>query len=254
MRVIFLGDKLKTALITGASGGIGKAIVKAFLSQGYFVLGQYNSNEQAMIELKDDLKVQGLSDYFFAIKADLSKSQGVNHLFETVSKSFKSIDVLVNNAGVDLYKLVTDTSEEEWDYSFNVNVKAGFMLSKLFLPAMICKQKGKIIFVSSIWGNNGASMEAVYSASKWAVNGFCKSLAKEVASSGITVNCVSPGVVDTKMNERFNQEEVQSLIEATPLGRMCKPEEVASLITFLASESADFITGANITIDGGFTL
>ncbi len=244
---------MKTALVTGASGGIGKAIVKEFISNGYFVVAQYNKNYKGIQELVEELP-ENQREYLFTISADFNIKGEAQKLFDKVSKSFRHIDVLVLNAGKDLYKLYTDTTEEEWDSLFSVNVKANFMLSKLFLPEMISRQSGNIIFVSSIWGNNGASMEVCYSATKASLIGLTKSLAKEVSYSKINVNCVCPGVVDTPMNSRFSQEEMSEIISSTPMGRTCSPEEVASLIYYLTTEKAKFITGQTITIDGGFTL
>ena len=244
---------MKTALVTGASGGIGKAIVKEFISNGYFVVAQYNKNYKGIQELIEELP-ENQREYLFAISADFNVKGEAQKLFDKVRESFKHIDVLVLNAGKDLYKLYTDTTEEEWDSLFNVNVKANFMLSKLFLPEMISRQSGNIVFVSSIWGNNGASMEVGYSATKASLIGLTKSLAKEVSYSKINVNCVCPGVVDTPMNSRFTQEEMNEIISSTPMGRTCSPQEVASLIYYLTTETAKFITGQTITIDGGFTL
>lgn len=250
----FYRDIMKTALITGASGKIGSETVKKFLLDGYFVIGQYNHGENEIKTLKSSLEKDGLDQMFFPIKCDLAVKQEVDNLIETIKKSFKYIHSLVNNAGVDLYKLLTETTEEEWDYLFNVNVKSAFLLTKAFLPSMIERKAGKIVFVSSIWGQVGGSMESVYSATKGAMISFCKALAKEVGLSNINVNCVCPGVIDTPMNDRFTIEEKEQLCRDCALGRMGKPEEVASLIGFLCSDQADYITGQSITIDGGFTL
>ena len=245
---------MKTALITGASGKIGLATVKRFLSDGYFVIGQFNKGQTAIETLKAELEKSGLDQTFFSVPCDLSDSQSVDGLIKWALDNFKHIDVLVCNAGVDLYKLATETTLQEWDYLFNVNVRSAHSLTKAFLPAMISRQNGKILFVSSIWGQVGGSMESCYSASKSALIGYCKALAKEVGLSKVNVNCVCPGVIDTPMNDRFSLEEKAQLISATPLGRMGTPEEVANLIHFLCSDKADFITGQAITIDGGFTL
>ena len=245
---------MKTALVTGVSGGIGNAIAKTLIKNGYFVLGQYNSDENSVNDLKAQLQKEGLLDYFFAYKADFSVKGEVEKLYQQISTSFKRIDALILNAGVDLYKLVVDTQESEYDRLFDINLKSGFMLSKLFLPKMTEYKKGRIVFVSSIWGQRGASMEAVYSASKWAQIGFAKSLALEVASTGVTVNCVCPGVVDTKMNSHFTNQEMQDILSGIPAGRLCSPQEVADLVAFLTSDLAGYITGQDITIDGGFTL
>ena len=244
---------MKTALVTGASGGIGRAIVKEFISNGYFVIAQYNKNYKGIQKLVEELP-ESQKEYLFTISADFNVKGEAQKLFDKVSESFKHIEVLVLNAGKDLYKLYTDTTEEEWDSLFNVNVKANFMLSKLFLPEMISRQSGNIVFVSSIWGNNGASMEVCYSATKASLIGLTKSLAKEVSYSKINVNCVCPGVVDTPMNSRFTTEEMEEIISSTPMGRTCSPQEVAKLVYFLTTNDAKFITGQTITIDGGFTL
>lgn len=245
---------MKVALITGVSGGLGKSVAKKFIDEGYFVVGSFNSGEKRISEFISELEKENKQDYFFPIKADFNSAESVTALYNIATKSFKHFDVLVNCAGVDLYKTFTDTTEKEWDNVFNVNVKSAFILTKEVLKGMIERKSGKIIFISSIWGNSGASMESVYSASKSALIGLTKSLAKEEAESGITVNCVCPGVIDTKMNDMFTESEKADLIEKTPLHRFGKPNEVAELVYFLASESADFITGEVITLDGGFTL
>lgn len=245
---------MKIALVTGASGGIGSAITKNFLKDGYFVIGQYNTGKERIDALVKQVQEMGFADYFYAVKTDFNKTDEVERLYENISKSFKHIDALVLNAGADLYKLAIDTDECEWEYLFNVNVKSAFSLTKRFLPCMMQKEKGKIIFISSIWGQNGACMESVYSSTKFALIGYAKSLAKEVGGSGITVNCVCPGLVDTPMNARLSKEELKQVIDITPISRICKPEEVANLVSYLASDKADFITGQAITIDGGFTL
>lgn len=245
---------MKTALITGASGGIGSTLVKKFIDDGCFVLGQYNLGEERIRELKEYLRENNQLDYFFSIKADLNTQDGTRTVCKAVDENFGFVDLLINNAGVDLYKLATDTTEEDFDEVMNVNFKASFMLSKHVLRSMIARERGKIIFVSSIWGIAGACMESVYSASKSALSGLAKSLAKEVGRSNITVNCVAPGVINTPMNGCFNEQEISELISKTPLNRLGMPEEVADLVMFLASDRANFITGQTITVDGGFIL
>lgn len=244
---------MKTALITGASGGIGRATAIKFLQNGYFVIAQYNTDIDGIKQLNNSLTKEQ-SQRLFTIKADFNNADGVNKMISDVLKSFARLDVVVNNAGVGLYKLITQTEEGEWDKLFNVNVKSAFIISKRVLPAMINAGHGSIINVSSMWGNVGASMEVGYSASKSALIGFSKALAKEVAPSGIRVNCVCPGVIDTKMNARFSEEDILQLKEQTPLGRIGSAQEVANLIYFLSSEEASFITGQTISCDGGFSL
>ena len=245
---------MKIALITGASSGIGRATAKKFALNGYFVIAHYNSNLKGIESLVIELEKEGITGTIFAVQADFSIPSSVKEMVEKVKASFKHIDVIVNNAGAGLYKLITDTTETEWDMLFNVNVKSTYLLTNAFLDGMIERKNGKIINVSSIWGQSGASMEVGYSASKSAIIGYTKALAKELAPSGILVNCVCPGVIDTQMNGRFNQAEINELKDQTPLGRLGKPEEVAELIYFLGSENANFITGQIITADGGFIL
>lgn len=245
---------MKTALITGVSGKIGKEIAKKFIENGYFVMGVYNRNENSIKELNGYLSEKNLSDYFVAVQADISTIQGVDYVTGRFRENFSHIDVLVNNAGVDLIKLCSDTTEEEYDEVFNVNVKASYFFASNFIADMVSRQNGKIIFVSSIWGVSGASMESAYSASKFALVGLTKSLAKELGESNINVNCVCPGVIDSPMNDVFSSEEKQELINRTPLKRMGEAKEVASVVYYLSSDEASFITGQAITLDGGFTL
>ena len=244
---------MKTVLITGASGGIGIATVKKFMSEGYFVIATYNSSPQPLKELRESYKGD---DYYrlFAVEMDFENEKSVDLAFEEIKKSFKHIDVVVNNAGKSLNKLITETSESEWNSLFSVNVKSAFMVNNKVLPTMIERKSGSIINVSSIWGKVGASMEVAYSASKSALIGYTRALAKEVGVSGIRVNCVCPGVIATKMNAKLSREDIENLCEETPLKRIGTPQEVAELIYFLASDKASFITGECITIDGGLTL
>ncbi len=240
---------MKIAFISGASGGIGKATVKKFIENGYYVIGQYNSDYASIKELTDTYP-----ENFFSIKIDLTSTEEIQSALSNLDKSFKHIDVVVNNAGTALYKLITDTTVQDWDKLFSVNMKSVYLINNHALKSMISNCKGKIVNVSSIWGISGASMEVAYSASKGAMISYTKALAKELAPSGINVNCVCPGVIDTKMNARLNDDEIQDIKNQTPLGRFGKAEEVADLIWFLCSEKSDFITGQVITVDGGFVL
>lgn len=240
--------------MTGASGGIGRAIAKKFIDNGYFVIGQYNSNRESIDSFYTQLKEQGKSDYFYSIKADLSKTEDIENMMQNIFTSFKSIDVLVNNAGVSLTKLITDTTETDWDKMFNVNVKSAYLITKNVLKGMISKKSGKIINISSMWGLVGSSMEVCYSASKASLIGFTKALAKEVGPSNINVNCVCPGVIDTPMNSHLTKQDLIDLANETPLNRIGTAEEVADLVYFLASENSKFITGQVISCDGGFTI
>jgi 3-oxoacyl-[acyl-carrier protein] reductase len=245
---------LKVALITGASGGIGRETAIKFAKNGYFVIAQYNTNKNGIDSLISTLSEQGVKDMVFGVQADFTDLNSIDNMMAIIGKSFKHIDVLVNNAGTGLYKLITQTSVSEWKKVFDVNVTSIYYLTNLVLNGMIDAKKGKIINVSSIWGNSGASMEVAYSASKSAVIGYTKALAKEVAPSKINVNCVCPGVIDTPINARFSYEDMQVLKEETPLGRIGEPTDISELVYFLADEKSDFITGQVVACDGGFSL
>ena len=244
---------MKTALITGASGGIGLALVKKFIQDGYFVICQYHS-EKGGEKLRRELTENGLTERAYFCRVDFSKEKEVQDFAEKVICDFKHVDLLINNAGVDLYETITDTSLEKFNYVNSVNYTSAFILTKAVLNEMISRRNGNIINISSVWGIAGASMETVYSASKSALIGFTKALAKEVAPSNVRVNCICPGVIDTPMNDCFNAEEKAQIISEIPLGRMGKPQEVAELCAFISSSKAEYITGQIITIDGGYIL
>ena len=245
---------MKVALVTGASGGIGKAVALKFIKEGYFVVGTYNKGKEKIDAFLEELKENNLSDYFFPIKADLCDEKEVNAVTEKVLKDFGHVDAIIHSAGVDLYKLFNETTVKEWDYVFNVNVKSAFIITKNLLDSMLERKTGKIIFISSVWGKVGACMETVYSASKATLIGLTKALSKEVSPNGINVNCVCPGVIDTPMNDCFNAIEKAQILSEIPSNRFGKPEEVAELVYFLCSESAEYINGQIITQDGGYTL
>ncbi len=245
---------MKTALITGVSGGIGKATAKKFIDNGYFVIGQYNSNKKSIDDFYLELEKENKSDYFFAVKADLSDSEQIYKMMDTIEKSFKHLSVLVNNAGISLTKLITETTESEWDKIFSVNLKSTYLITNRVLRGMIESKCGKIVNISSMWGINGSSMEVAYSSTKAGLIGYTKALAKEVGYSGINVNCVCPGVIDTPMNAHLTAEDINELKEQTPLNRIGSAEDVANLIYFLCSSDADFITGQVVSVDGGFAL
>lgn len=238
--------RMKNVLITGGSRGIGAECVKKFAKEGCRVFLNYN---------KSDEKAKKLSESTGAvlIKGDISKAEEVEKIKELVH-SYGKISVIVNNAGIAEQKLFSDISENDWDRMFDVNIKGMFFITKAFLPDMIHEKKGKIINISSIWGIAGASCEVHYSASKAAVIGFTKALAKEVGPSGINVNCVAPGVVDTEMNSNLDDKIKEELCEETPLCRMGMAEEIAQLIYFLSSDKADFITGQIISPNGGIVI
>ena len=237
-----------TVLITGASRGIGAAAARLFAQKGWQVAANYCQSE------KEARALAASHPGILAVQADVADRGQVDRMTKEVLHQFGNIDVLINNAGIAQQKLFTDVTETEWERLFSVNVTGVFHCCQAVLPGMIRRQRGKILNLSSIWGMTGASCEVAYSAAKAAVIGLSKALAKEVGPSGITVNCVAPGVIDTQMNAALDDETRAGLREETPLGVLGKPEDVANLLFFLASEQADFITGQVISPNGGFVI
>lgn len=236
----------KTALITGASRGIGQAIAEAYAAAGYHLVLTCSQTLPQLQELTDRLAATyGISCQ--AIQADMGNFADVKKVFEPIS----SLDVLINNAGISHIGLLSDMSVEEWQRVMSVNLDALFYTSKLAIPLMLQKHAGKIINISSVWGNVGASMEVAYSASKGGVNTFTKALAKELAPSNIQVNAIACGVIDTAMNACISPEDMEVLCAEIPADRIGKPEEVAKLALQLA-EAPEYMTGQIITIDGGW--
>ncbi len=242
----------KTVLITGASCGIGRAAAKKFAGEGYRVVLNYHRSREAAHRLESELQKAGSA--VLALQADVADPAQVEAMFRRAGEAFGLIDTLVCNAGIAEQKLFTDITEEDWARMMNINVSGAFRCCKAALPGMIQEKRGKIVLVSSIWGIAGASCEVHYSASKAALIGMTKALAKEVGPSGICVNCVAPGVTATKMNEGLSEETLLALREETPLGRIGTPAEIAEAIFFLASEKADFITGQVLSPNGGFVI
>lgn len=239
--------KKKNVLITGGSKGIGAACCVLFAQKGYNVILNYNKNAARAGEISEKYGC-------FAVGADISKKSEVSAMADIVHEKFGDIDVLVNNAGVSGRLLFSDIDEDEWDRVFNVNVKGTYLVTRAFLPDMIRKKSGKIINISSVWGMTGASCEVHYSASKGAVIAFTKALAKELAPSGINVNCVAPGVIDTDMNADFDAEDMECIYDMIPVGRIGTPAEVASCVYFLASEDSAYLTGQIISPNGGTVI
>lgn len=229
-------------LITGGSRGIGAAIAEKFAAQGDTVVINYRTNDAAAQAVAQKLGA-------LAIKADVSDSADVTAMFDEIREKVGKVDVLVNNAGVEWEGLLTDMTEDEWDKLFDVNVKGAFLCSKAAIGDMLSKKCGRIINVSSMWGIAGASCEVAYSASKAALIGFTKALAKELAPSEITVNAVAPGCVDTDMMKHYTEDEMKDIISEIPLGRMADPREIADAVYFLSQSS--FITGEVLSVNGG---
>ncbi len=234
---------MRRALVTGGSRGIGAAVCRALARDGFEVLVNYREREREALELAEALRGR-------AVGFDVSDSAAVDAFFEAEGP----VDAVVANAGIALWKLFQDTTDGEWQRIFAVNTEGVFNVCRRAVPGMLRGGWGRIVTVSSMWGVRGASMETAYSASKAAVIGLTKALAKELGPSGITVNCVCPGVIDTDMNRFLDAETLEALREETPLGRLGAPEDVAETIAFFCSEKASFITGQVLSVAGGFAV
>lgn len=232
--------KMKTVLITGGVRGIGLSIARAFQKKGYRVCVTYSKDEESATLAR----AQGLETYL----CDVSDEKQVQNLFD----GFKSVDVLVNNAGISLVKQIQDVTYEEFQRVVAVNLGGAFLCAREATKKMLPKKSGLIVNISSVWGEVGGSCESVYSASKAGLLGFTKALAKELGYSGIRVNSVSPGVIDTRMNARFSAEDLRLLQEEIPMGRMGTGDDVANAVLFL--EENDYVTGVDIPVNGGFSV
>ena len=231
----------KRALVTGGSRGIGASCVRTLARDGFDVVINYLNSEKKAFALAEETGGQ-------ALKADVSDAVAVKDMFQKAGP----VDVLVCSAGIGFRGLFTETLPEQWRKVFSVNVDGAYNACFAALPYMIHQHWGRIVLISSMWGRWGASCEVAYSASKAAMIGMGKALAKEVGPSGITVNCVAPGVIDTDMNRDLAEEDIEQLADSTSLMRLGTPEDVAETVSFLASERASFITGQTIGVDGGF--
>ena len=237
----------KRILITGASRGIGKEIARTFAKEGYELYLICKNNLSAMQEVADELhNTYGTRSYCYA--ADLSDSIMLSYFLETLP----DMDVIINNAGISHVGLLTDMTLAEWNHIFQTNLTSVFIICQKLLPAMIRRGQGKIINISSVWGNAGASMEVAYSATKGGLNSFTKALAKELAPSNIQVNAIACGLINTDMNSGFSEEDLHSIIEEIPADRIGHPQEAARLCCMLA-EAPEYLTGQIITLDGGWT-
>lgn len=239
----------KTLLVTGGSRGIGRACALAFGKEGYNIAVNYNKSESSALSLKEELKQMGAECEIY--KADVSNSEEVKEMISRIVENFGGIDVLLNNAGIAQQKLFDTLTDEDYDKMFAVNTKGTFNCSREVSKIMLSNHRGSIINISSVWGALGASMEVHYSASKAAVIGMTKALSKELGPSGIRVNCITPGLIDTEMNAVHSEETLKAFADETALMRMGKAEDVANLAVFLASDKAGYITGQVIGVDGG---
>ena len=242
--------KNKVVLITGASNGIGKEISRVFANNGYIVIVNYNKSKDSAEKLVEELSNFGHTA--LAIKADVSNCNEVKDMVCQIIKTFGHIDVLINNAGICSSKLLIDEPIENIYNIINTNLIGTINCSKEVSLNMIKNGYGKIVNISSIWGLYGASNESVYSASKGGVIAFTKALSKELIYSGINVNCIAPGVVDTNMMKTFSDEELEQIKQEIPLKRLANPKEIAELALYLCGENSSYITGQIIQIDGGY--
>ncbi len=239
----------KTVLITGASRGIGAATAKAFAETGYKVAANYHTNAEAAQAL-----AQQWPGRIFPVQADVADRTQVEAMFETVRRELGPIDVLVCNAGIARQELFTSVTAQEWQRMFDVHLTGAFNCCQCALQDMLHQKWGRIVTVSSMWGQIGGSCEVAYSAAKAGLIGLTKALAKEEGPSGITVNCVAPGVIDTDMMAGFSQQDKEELAEETPVGRLGTPEQVAKAILFLAGDDAEYITGQVLGVNGGLVI
>lgn len=240
---------MKTVLITGGSRGIGAAAVAAFANAGWQVVLNYCSSEQAAKELAAHWPGRVL-----AVRADVRDRAQVENMFRKAEEVFGGVDALISNAGVAQQKLFTDLTAEEWQRMLDIHLTGAFHCCQCALPHMIHQKWGRILTVSSMWGQVGGSCEVAYSAAKAGLIGLTKALAQEEGPSGITVNCVAPGVIETDMMAGFSAEDKQALADETPVGTLGTPEQVADALLFLAGDNASYITGQVLGVNGGLVI
>jgi 3-oxoacyl-[acyl-carrier protein] reductase len=239
----------KTVLVTGASRGIGKAIAIKYAKKGYNVV--INCEKRAELLEKVKKEIEGYQTSCLSFIGDVGSFEVSTALFQEIKKTYGSVDILVNNAGISYLGLLTDMSSDDWDRLVRTNLTSVFNCCRLFVPDMVQQKKGAIVNISSVWGSAGASCEVAYSATKGGINAFTKALAKELAPSGIQVNAVACGAIDTEMNQFLSDEELLSLTEEIPAGRLGRAEEVADLVYSLTHKK-EYLTGQIIGLDGGW--
>lgn len=233
----------RIVIVTGGSRGIGEAICREFINNGDKVILNYKNSFEKALKIKEEL-----GENLYLIKADVGNMEEVRVMAEFCIGKFGRVDILVNNAGISQIKPFADITEEDWDNMININLKGVYNCTKSVIDSMIHQKSGKIINISSIWGETGASCEVHYSAAKAGVIGFTKALAKELALSNIQVNCITPGIIDTDMNSQFDMEELKTEVPCEKIGTA---KDVAKAVMFLASNEADYITGQILGVNGG---
>ena len=238
---------MKNVLITGGSRGIGRACVEKFAREGYTVSFIYNNSDAAASEISASMGA-------YAIKADISDPDEVKRAVNEALSAMGDVDILVNNAGISLIKLFTETTDEDYYNIMNTNLGGTFFVTREVARNMISNHSGRILNIGSMWGKTGASCEVVYSASKSAIEGFTKALAKELGPSGITVNCIEPGVINTEMNSELDEATLKGLCDETPVGKIGDANKLAEFIYLIATEKSGFLTGQIIGFDGGFAI
>lgn len=240
----------KIVLITGASRGIGKAIAVKFAKKGYNVVINCAHREQELLQTKKEVETYQVN--CMAFLGDMGDYNTCETMFSAIKKQFGSLDVLVNNAGISYIGLLQDMSVSEWDKILHTNLTSVFNCCKLAIPLMLERKQGKIVNISSVWGEAGASCEVAYSATKGGINALTKALAKELAPSNIQVNAVACGAIDTEMNQWMEESELIELVEAIPVGRLGRAEEVSDLVYHLSYKNSSYLTGQIIGLDGGW--
>lgn len=240
----------KIIIITGASRGIGREIAKTLAREGYTIIANYNKSEKEAQKLKKELQEENKEIDIY--KANIANEEEVQEMIKYVIKKYKKIDVLINNAGIDKIQLVTEVTKKDWDEIINTNLYGTFYISQQAAKNMIQNKQGKIINISSIWGQIGASMEVVYSISKAGVDGLTKALAKELGPSGIQVNSIAPGFIKTEMNSSFNEQEINEIKDEIPLQKLGECTDIARCVKWLIEDN--YVTGQVIAINGGWSI
>lgn len=243
---------MSIAVVTGASGGIGAEIAKRLAQDGFSVALIYNRNAEKAQKTADEITLSGGSAKTY--KCDVRDSSEITSAIEAIERDFGEISVLVNNAGISEQKLLTDITDSDWENMISTNLSGVFYFCRAVLPYFIHRKSGRIINISSMWGETGGSCEVHYSAAKAGLIGLTKALAKEVAPSGITVNAVSPGVINTEMVTKLGKDTVDMLREEIPVMRLGTPEDVANAVSFLADDRASYITGQVLSVNGGIVI